>query len=403
MPTYSYKARDSAGKVVTGKMDAGGKEELTGRLKNMGYMATSVAEFSPVFKQDLFSNVKRISPIELVIFNAQLANLINSGIPIVASLYTLESQLENRRLKSIVKSLCGDIEGGDSLSQALAKRPRVFHPLFLSMVRVGETSGKLGMILARFAEFSERQEEMNQKVKGALFYPGLLLFAGFAVILYIVTFIVPEFAGIFIQAGVRLPFPTRVIYALGTGIQHFWISILSVSAALVLGVRLWMSTARGKWWWDSLKLKLPVLGNMHRKAVVSRFARTLSTLVASGVPILESLDIVQSVVGSEVIARVVAQTRIAVEKGESVSEALQVSGEFPADTVRMIAVAEESGDLDGMLNKIADFYDLSLQYSLKKLTVIVEPALLAVMGCVVGFIMASMVVPILDMVKIIRH
>src|SRR3989338_831075 len=257
---------------------------------------------------------RRVSPIELVIFNAQLANLINSGIPIVTSLYTLEAQLENKKLKGIVRLLCSDIESGDSLSQALAKRPRVFDPLFLSMVRVGETSGRLGTVLARFAEFSERREDLRQKKKAALFYPTLLVFAGLAVILYIVTFIVPEFAGIFIQSGVRLPLPTRMVYAFGMGMQRFWISIFSGAAVLVLGLRMAVTSARGRLWWDALKLRLPLFGALHRKAAITRFARTLSTLVSSGVPILESLDIVRSVVGNEVIARVIAAARTSVEK-----------------------------------------------------------------------------------------
>ncbi|MBI2095319.1 MAG: type II secretion system F family protein [Candidatus Omnitrophica bacterium] len=346
---------------------------------------------------------RRVSPIELVIFNAQLANLINSGIPIVTSLYTLETQLENKKLKGAVRLLCGDIESGDSLSQALAKRPRVFDPLFLSMVRVGETSGRLGAVLGRFAEFSERREDLRQKISAALFYPTILVFAGLAVILYIVTFIVPEFAGIFLQSGVRLPLPTRVVYALGMGMQRFWVSVLSGAAVVALGARMVVMSARGRLQWDSLKLRLPLFGALHRKAAISRFSRTLSTLVSSGVPILESLDIVRSVVGNEVIARVIAAARTAVEKGESLSGALKAGGEFPADAVRMIAVAEESGDLDGMLAKIADFYDLSLHYSLKRLTVVLEPALLAAMGGVVGFIMASLLVPILDMIQILRR
>ncbi len=404
MPTYIYKARDSAGRPVKGTMDAAGKEEIIDKLRKMGYMTTQVIEAIPGIKvETIFDKLRRVSTEDMIMFNVQFANMISAGINILSSLLTMAKQIENKRLKETIGDIARNIEAGESFSSALTRHPRIFSKLFINMVRAGEASGKLGLVLRRFAEFIEHQADLRQKIKGALFYPIILLFAGIAVTLFIITFIIPQFAEIFLKTGIRLPLVTLILYKIGIAIKHFWFSFILLVIAGVLGIRFYASTDSGRLKIDILKLKLPLLGPLYRKASISRFSRTLATLVTSGVPILQSLDIVKEVIGNEVLARVVGNVRNSVERGQSLSEPLKISEEFLPDTVQMISVGEETGNLDGMLNKISDFYDMSLGYTIKKLTTVLEPLLLVIMGCMVGFIMTSMLLPMFDMIKILRH
>lgn len=403
MPTYAYKARDGVGKPVKGTMEAPTQEELVTRLQKLGYVTTGMAETLPgVPFKSLAVPFQRIKTEDLALFNIQLSNLIHAGVSLMASLETLEKQVENRKLKSVIESVTRAVESGKSFSEALAYHPGVFPGLFVNMVKAGEAGGKLDLILSRYAAFMEEQTELKQKISGALFYPCILLLAGLGVTLFIVTFIIPQFVEIFIRSGIQLPALTLVLYQIGSGIKHFWPSILLFSLALILGIRLYLGTGGGRLNFDRLALSLPLIGALVRKAAISRFARTLGMLVESGVPILQSLELVRDVIGNGVLARVVETARLAVEKGEKISESLRVSGEFPPDTVRMVAVGEETGNLDGMLAKTADFYDRSVAYTIKKLTTLIEPLLLVVMGCMVGFMMASLLLPMFDMMKILR-
>lgn len=404
MPTYIYKARDATGKLVKGSMDATNRDELTEKLHRMGYMTTRVTEaISGVKIESAFEKFKRISTEDMILFNIQLANLINSGIPILVCLDTLDKQIENKRLRETVGEIKRNLEAGDSFSQALARHPRVFSKLFMNMVKVGEASGKLDTVLTRFAEFTERQADLNQKIKGALFYPTMLLFAGIAVTLFIVTTIIPQFAEIFMKVGIRLPMPTMILYKAGTWIRHYWYVLALVIVILCAVGRYYVRTERGGLIFDRFKLNIPIIGTLFRKVCIARFARTLATLDSSGVSILQSLDITKEVIGNEVLGRVIVNVRTSVEKGEGIAESLRISEEFPPDIVQMISVGEETGNIDGMLNKIADFYNMSLGYTIKKLTTVLEPLFLVIMGGMVGFIMASMLLPIFDMMKTLRH
>jgi type IV pilus assembly protein PilC len=406
MATYTYKARDTMGKSVKGTMDAVSREELVEKLQKMGYMTTKVSESLPDIKLDVpFAKfMRRVSGEDMIKFSIQLANMINAGISILSSLEALSKQTENKLLKDTLGDVKRNIEAGESLSHALSMHPRIFSPLMLHMVRAGETSGKLSTVLTRFAEFSEYQMDLQQKVKGALFYPTILFFAGVAVTLFIVTFIIPQFVEIFTRVGIKLPFVTLMLYKIGMGIRQLWyLGVLGLGLIWLLVTKVYVKTERGRLNLDRLKLKLFIIGILYRKTIISRFSRTLGTLLASGVPILQSLDIVKGVVGNEVLARVIGSARNAVEKGEKISESLKVSEEFPPDMIEMITAGEESGSLTGMLDKVASFYDRSLGYTIKKLTTVLEPLFLAVMGAMVGFIMASMLLPMFDMMKILRH
>jgi len=404
MPNFVYKARDASGKPVKGTMEAVNKTELIDKLHKMGYMTTNVSEVEVGIQiGSIFDRLKWISSDDMLMFYIQLSNMINAGITILMSLSALAKQIENRTLKETVGSVARQVEAGSTLSQAFATHPRIFTKLFVSMINAGEESGKLDTVLMRYAKFFEQQEDLKQKIKGALFYPIILLCAGIAVSLFIVTFIIPQFAEIYLKVGVKLPLPTLIVFKLGTIIKHYWYSLIIFVIAIILGVRYYFTTEKGEILLDTLKLRTPVIGSLYRKVAISRFARTLATLLGSGVPILKSLDITKEVIGNFVLAQVITNVHRSVEKGEHIAEPLKISEEFPADVVQMISVGEETGGLVEMLNKIADFYDMSISYAVKKLTTVIEPLFLVVLGGMVGLIMASMLMPIFDMIKILRH
>ncbi|MCX5698453.1 MAG: type II secretion system F family protein [Candidatus Omnitrophica bacterium] len=404
MPTYTYKARDAAGKSVKGTMETENKTELIDRLHKMGYMTTSASEVASGRQFGLlFDKLKWIAASDMLMFYIQLSNMINAGITILTSLSILANQIENRGLKEAVGSVARQVEGGSLLSRAFRLHPRIFSKLFVSMIEVGEESGKLDTVLSRYADFFEQQEELKQKIKGALFYPLILFLAGAAVSLFIVTFIIPQFAQIYLKAGIKLPLPTLIVFKVGLAIKRYWYLLVIFVIAIILGLRYYFKTEKGGFLFDTLKLRAPIIGSLYRKAVISRFSRTLSTLLGSGVPILKSLDITKEVLGNLVLARVITNVRKSVENGEHIAEPLKISGEFPPDVAQMISVGEETGGLVEMLYKIANFYDLAVSYAVKKLTTVIEPLFLVIMGSMVGLIMASMLMPMFDLVKTLRR
>ncbi|MFA5144305.1 MAG: type II secretion system F family protein [Candidatus Omnitrophota bacterium] len=403
MALYSYRARDSAGKVVKGTMEAADKTELIDKLHKMGYMTTNVRESSGRAASSVLDSFSWIRSDDILVFYVQLANMISAGITILMSLNTLAKQTENKALKQAIGNVSRQVEAGASLSQAFASQPRIFSKLFVNMIKAGEASGNLDSVLMRYAQFFENQNELKQKINSALFYPVILLCAGLAVTLFIITFVIPQFAEIYLKAGIKLPLPTLIVYNAGIAIKKFWYLGIIAFIALFIGIRLYIKLDAGRLLFDRMKLTLPIVGSLYRKVVMARFSRTLATLLGSGVPILQSLDITREVVGNEVIARAVSNIRGYVEKGERMSEPMRVSEEFPPDIVQMVAVGEETGNVDGMLNKTADFYDITVEYAVKRLTTIIEPLFLVILGIMVGFIMASMLMPIFDMVKTLRH
>lgn len=403
MSTYTYKARNETGKPMNGMMEASSRDELAEKLRKMGYMPTQIKAASAGIKiEDWRDRFFRIKTEDLIMFNIQLSNMIDSGFSILNSLRVIAGQVENKKLRNIITEVSCSVEAGSSFSEALARHPRVFSSLFINSVRAGETSGKLNTVLSRLAVYVEQEEELRQQVQGALFYPMILLVAGLVVILLIVTFVIPQFVGIFKEAGVPLPLPTLVVYQVGIGLKKMWYLILLGVALVLTAIQRYFGTGRGRRQRDRLIINLPVVGAVVRKVIVSRFSRTLATLVDSGVPLLQSLDIVRDVVGNQIIASVVNSVRESVEKGERIAQPLRESGEFPQDAVQMIAVGEETGRLGHMLNRVADFYDTTVKFSVRKLTTLIEPVLLIVLGVTVGFIMASMLLPMFDMIKTVR-
>lgn len=404
MAAYTYRARDEKGKLIKGVMEALGQEELTAKLHKMGYLATSVSELKPGIKiKDKLKQWRPVKEQDLMVFNFQLANLIEAGVPILSALKSIEAQIENKKLKDIIGDIERNVEAGSSLSGSLSYYPRIFSRLFCGMVKSGEESGRLDKVLRRYAIFSEAQIELREKIKGALFYPAILFIASILVILFIITYIIPQFVDLFTKAGIKLPLATQLLYSAGLSLKNYWHTIIAALAVLLWIAKRYWRTQKGKYQSDRLLLKIPLFGILARRIYISRLTRTFSTLLSAGVPILQSLEITKEVIGNAVIADEIAKVRQSVERGEKLADSLKVSGEFPSDAVQMIAIGEEGGNLDEMLNKIADFYDMAVGYAVKKLTVIIEPLFLAVMAAIIGLIMASILIPIFDMVKILRH
>jgi type IV pilus assembly protein PilC len=401
---FTYKARDTNGRAVGGDMEAASKTDLIDKLHKMGYMPTKVSEAkSGVNLAGMLERFKRVGSDDMLMFYIQFSNMISSGITILMSLSTMARQIHNKALARELGEVSRQIEGGSTLSGALSGHQAVFSKLFVSMVKAGEASGNLDAVLMRYAVFFEHQEDIKAKVKGALFYPLILLSFGTAVMLFIITFVIPQFALIYTKAGVRLPIPTLIVYKAGLALKNYWYVIIAVIIAAVILIKLFARSDKGSLLIDGVKLRLPIVGDLYRKVAISRFTRTLGTLLGSGVPILQSMDITKEVAGNRILEKIISDARQYVEKGERLAEPLKVSGEFPPDVVQMISVGEESGNLDGMLNKIADFYDMTVDYAIKKLTTVIEPVFLLILGCMVGVIMASMPMPIFDMVKTLRH
>ena len=404
MSSYIYRARDERGKLIKGAMEAASPDELTAKLHKMGYLATNLSELKPGIR--IKDNLKRWRPVrqqDLLVFNFQLANLIEAGVPILSALKSIQAQIENKKLKDIIGDIGRNVEAGSSLSGSLNYYPHIFSRLFAGMVKSGEESGRLDKVLRRYAIFSESQMELREKIKGALFYPALLFIASILVILFIITYIIPQFVDLFTKAGIMLPLATRILYTAGLGIKSYWYAIIAGLAVLLWMLKRYWQTQKGKYQSDRLLLKIPLFGILARRISISRFTRTFSTLLSAGVPVLASLEITKEVIGNAVIADEITRVGQSVERGEKLSDSLRVSGEFPSDTVQMIAVGEEGGNLDEMLNKIADFYDMAVGYAVKRLTVIIEPLFLAIMAAIIALIMASILIPIFDMVKILRH
>lgn len=404
MPTYSYQARDESGRLVKGVLEAESPVSLAERLRRMGYLVTRMEQACAGGKGLFLLSWGRPVPEEPLLLAAiQLANLVEAGVPLVSSLQTVASQTMNRPLKTALEAVTKGVEQGASFSQALSHHPDIFPKLMTGMAAVGEASGHLDTVLTRFAAFVEKDLALRRAVQGALTYPMLLLIAATLLILFVVSFIVPQFSALFAKAGIPLPLATQILQVAGETIRtRGWLLAGGVAAASV-GVSLILQVPRIRLRFDTAVLKLPAVGEVIHQTVVARFARTLGTLVGAGLPILKALESAEAVVGNQAIAREVRRVRATVESGERIAETLSVGRVFHPDAIQMIRVGEESGRLDGMLEKIAEFYERRVNFSLKQMTTLLEPILLVGMGGIVAGIMASLLLPMFDMVKVLQQ
>jgi len=404
MPSYTYTARDERGTAVSGTLAAPSPEALAEQLKRMGYVVTRSREVQVrAASGGWWQAIRPVSYDALVLFTVQLSKLIQVGIPLVTALDTLEQQTDQGRLHRAISDLVQRVQGGMSFSEALQQHPAIFSPLFVSMVKAGETSGRLDDILSRMADVSQRQAEVRQQLTTAMTYPCLLLAIGLGIIGFLVTGILPKFMHIFVEAGVPLPLPTRVLFRLSELLRHQWVWGVTGLVGMVWLLRRFLRSPAGRRLSDTWVLRLPVIGALAHRAALSRFARTLETLMASGVPILESLTIVEQTVGNVVLGDVVRAVAVSVREGRGITEALKGSPQFPPMAVQMISVGEASGTLDHMLRQLADHYDQLVAHGIKRATAFVEPLFLGIMGGMIAFIMASVLLPLFRMVNVVHH
>jgi general secretion pathway protein F len=411
MPVFEYKGFDGAGKAVKGVRDADSAKGLRALLKREGVLATEVKESGKseggskgggvLGKEVNFSFLQRVSVEDLGITTRQLATLLQAGVPVVDSLNALIDQTENAALKRILSQVKTDVNEGSSLADAFSKH-KPFDHIYVNMVRAGESSGTLDVVLERLADFKEGQARIQGEILGALMYPLIMVFVGFVNIAIMFTVVVPRITKIFEHAKVQLPITTRALIFTSSTVRDYWWLIVIVAVGGVFLFRRWLGTPAGRAKWDAITLKLPVFGSLRRMIAVSRFSRTLGTLLSSGVSLLVALDIVKNVVANAVLARTIEVASEAIREGEEIAPPLKRSGEFPPMVIHMIAIGEKSGQLEAMLNRVAIAYEQRVDVRLKGLMSLLSPLLILMMGGAVGFIVFSILTPILQMNTLVK-
>lgn len=400
--TFKYNVRDKTGKVVSGKLEGENREAVATKLRQMGYIILDLDEdrLARLNKITFGTSVKTK---DVTIFARQFATMINAGLSLTKCLSILGAQSDSKELREIISQLGKDVEAGQSLSEAMVKHTKVFPPIFYNMVRAGETGGVLDEVLLRVADLFEADAALKARIKSAMTYPIAMGALVMIVLVAMMVFVVPTFQKMFSDMGGELPLPTQVLVAISEGARS-WPGLVVVGGIIVLVVafKAWVGTESGRFIWDGVKLRMPVAGELNRKTALARFTRTFGTLVSAGVPILSALDIVADTAGNEVVSRAIKKVRAAIKEGETIAKPLGESPVFPSMVVQMIAVGEETGALDQMLNKIADFYDEEVRVAVDSLTSIIEPIMMASLGVIVGGIIIALYMPMFQVITLVN-
>lgn len=395
MTTFSYRALDRQGGHLSGEVAGESKAAAAAQLRLRGLTVIDIdAKSAPPTVGELLDRVKPVKSREITVLARQLATMVSSGLSLLRALYVLEEQTESSKVRRAVSEVRQDVEAGLALSQAMAKHPRVFNDLFVAMVKAGETGGNLEEVLMRVADQLEKDDNLKRTVRAAMVYP--LLIGAFAIVVLIgmVTFIIPIFADMFSDLGGELPALTQIMINVSNAFRSFWWAFLLVPIAAVFVFVKWKRTDKGQLMWDAFKLRLPIkIGSIVRKIAVARFARTLGTLTSSGVPILQALSITAQTAGNRCISDPMKEVQERVREGQSLAAPLARTGVFPVMVTQMLAVGEETGAMDTMLHKLADFYDDEVATQLKALTSIIEPVMMIFVGAIVGLVVIAMYLP----------
>ncbi len=403
MSIYEYTARSAGGKVLTGAIEADNHRVAVQKLRHMGFYITSVRHKANNTTRGLFGPL-RVGLKDLAVFSRQFATMINAGLPLLRTLAILEEQTPHRTLRHILGQVRADVERGSTLSAALTKHPAAFSSLYVNMVKAGETGGVLTEILLRLAGFLEKELALRQKVKAATTYPTLLGCAALGSLLFMTVVIIPQFATFFqeLEGSASLPAPTQIAIGVSTVIQSFWWVGIALVLALIFAIRRYVRTPLGRARYDRLKLQVPVLGPLNKKIVVARFARTLGTLVGCGIPIIRALEVASAAIDNVVVSHAVKAVRASIQEGESIAVQLAATRVFSHMVVQMVQVGEETGALESMLAKVADFYDGDVETTINSLTSILEPTLIVGMGLVIGSMLISLYMPIFSLATTAR-
>ena len=397
MATYTYTARSFAGEMRTATMEAPSRDDVIAQLRRQRLNVVKIDEATP--KKPKRGHIKMR---DIVILTRQFSTMINAGLPLVQAMTILADQSQNKVLAEIMRKVVFDVESGNTVADALGKHPQAFSNLYVNMVAAGEAGGILDTILMRLATFMEKNDALIRKVKGAMIYPSVIMAVAGIAVTVLLVFVIPVFENLFTSAGLALPLPTRIVMGASRFLKGYWYIVLGAIGAAVFMFRRYAATSDGRLKIDKIMLQVPVLGDVLRKSAVSRFTRTLGTLVSSGVSILDGLEITAKTAGNRVVQDAIMESRSSIAGGDTIAAPLKKSGVFPPMVISMISVGEQTGGLDEMLSKIADFYDEEVDAAVSNLLSLLEPVMIVFLGVVVGGMVVSMYLPIFDMINAVQ-
>jgi len=405
MAEFVYKVRSGAGAVTQGTLQADQLRTAVEQLRKRGLIVLEITEAKKIL---LLENLKKFNPLkpkikskDLVLFSRQLSTMVSAGVPIVQGLSILTEQIENPAFRNVTSNLRTDIESGISIAEAMGRQGKVFSELYVSMIRAGEVGGILDVILERLSGYLEATEKLRGKVKGSMTYPIVVSFIAAGVTIFLLTVVIPTFKTIFEGFGAELPAPTQMLISLSEFLKRYIYLVIGIPIIVFVGLKQWYKTEKGKIFFDTKFLALPIFGPLLRKVAVAKFTRTLGTLIKSGVPILQALDTVAKTSGNKVIEAAIFKARESIREGEKVAEPLKRSGVFPPMVTQMISVGEETGNLDTMLAKIGDFYDQEVDVAISSLTSMIEPLIMCVLAIVIGAIVIAMFLPMFQISQMV--
>ena len=404
MPNFRYKIRDKYGRASTGTIESESKETVATHFKKMGYAPILIKEHHLTLNkinllEKIFHSVKLA---ELIVFTRQLMTLQRSGVSILVSLESIQEQTSNTYFKGIINEIARDIEAGKNLSETLSKFPKVFSDVYINMIRAGETAGILDSVLDRLANFLEHEQEVNMKIKQATRYPILVVLTISMAFPMAVMFIIPKFSALFARFEAQLPLPTRMLLGLNFILVHYWYLIILAIFGLAIVFKNFINTKKGRYLWDNFKLKVPIFGELTLKISMSRFSRMTSVLSSSGIPILNALGIVKGGIGNKIVSNSIENIIEAVNEGKGMVEPMKASGLFPSIVMQMVKIGEETGKIDDLLLKVADYYDSQVDYTVRNLTVLIEPILIFIIGILVLILALAIFLPMWNLISLFR-
>ena len=401
--TYAYKVRDKGGKVVSGSLVADSEALAVARLRDMGLMPVSVdKQKSGGMKMEITLRPGHVKRKELAVVARQFATMVNSGLPILRALAILGDQTESKELAKVLTQVRADVEQGNSLSNAMVKFPKAFNDLFIAMVRAGEAGGVLDTVLLKLADNIEKDVSLRRRIKSAMTYPCVVVVMVSLIMTAMLLFVVPQFKDIYKELGGKLPLPTLVLIGLSDAMKHYWYMFMAAGIGGVIGLKRYRKTEKGRVKTDKLLLRIPVFGPLFHKTALSRFSSTLAMLLSAGVPILQALDIVSETVNNRVLSAAVVDVQDSVREGESIAKPLAKHAVFPPMVVQMLAVGEETGGVDTMLTKVAEFFDDEVTATVDALTSLIEPLLIAFVGGMVGAAVIALYMPMFNIINLIK-
>jgi len=406
MPVYEYRALDKKGKNTKGIIDAESESQARLKLRSSGKYPVSIKESrsksGSAGKRGVSLGLfERVSAEEITVLTRQLATLLGAGIPLIQGLSSLVEQTVNATLKRVIAQIKESVNEGNTLTQAVAEHPKLFSSVYINMVRAGEASGSLDVVLEKLADFGEKQEALKGRLRAALIYPVFMAFIGTAILFVLITYIVPNITQVFTDMDKVLPLPTLFLIALSDILKDYWWGLLATGLLVVIGTNWFVQREYGRSQWDIVKLKSPVIGSVVRKVLLARFASTLGSLLGSGVGLMTSMGIVRTLIDNVHVAGVIDDTMVQIQKGQNMADSLSSSEWFPPMFVQMIAVGEQSGNLEQMLKKVAKAYEREVETAIMGMTSLIEPVMIVAMGAAVGFVVLSILLPIFEMNQMI--